>query len=271
MTSDENAAADDTITDVRTKPLVLVALALLVVAACQSVPITGRKQLLALPEATETQMGLSAYQEILGKAKVSTDPAVNEQVTRVGKRIAAAADRPDYQWEFKALDDKQVNAFCLPGGKIGVYTGILPVTRDDAGLAAVIGHEVAHATARHSGERVTQNLIAQGLLVGTTIALTGRDPRVSQAAQLGFMALATGGLLYYGRSQESEADHLGLIYMAKAGYHPSASRDLWVRMGAASGGKQRMPEFLSTHPSPETRIQQIEGWIPEALRYYRPR
>jgi predicted Zn-dependent protease len=252
---------------------VLTALALAVVTACQTVPITGRRQLLALPESTETQMGLSAYQEILGKSKVSQDPALNDLVTRVGRRIAAAAGRPDYQWEFKVIEDKQVNAFCLPGGKIGVYTGILPITRDDAGLAAVMGHEVAHATARHSGERVTQSLIAQGLLVGATVALSGsaRDNRTAAAAQVGFLALAGGaqlGMLYYGRSQESEADHLGLLYMAKAGYHPINSRDLWVRMGQASGGKQRVPEFLSTHPSPETRIQQIEGWIPEALRYY---
>ncbi|MBI1733745.1 MAG: M48 family metallopeptidase [Candidatus Rokubacteria bacterium] len=249
----------------------LMAIAILVAVACQTVPITGRSQLLALPEATEMQMGLSAYQDILKGARVSTDRALNDQVTRVGRRIADATGRRDYQWEFKVLDDKQVNAFCLPGGKIGVYTGILPVTRDDAGLAAVLGHEVSHAIARHSGERVTQSLIAQGLVTGATIALAGRDARVGQAAQLGFMALATGGLLYYGRAQESEADHLGLIYMAKAGYHPSASRDLWVRMGQASGGKQRLPEFLSTHPSPETRIQQIEGWIPEALKYYKPR
>ena len=254
----------------RTRWLALATLAVVVVA-CQTVPITGRRQLLALPETTETQMGLSAYQEILSKSRLSTDPAPNEQVTRVGRRIAEATGRQDYQWEFKVIDDKQVNAFCLPGGKIGVYTGILPVTRDDAGLAAVLGHEVSHAIARHSGERVTQQLVAQGLVAGTTIALAGGDPRVSQAAQLGFMALATGGLLYYSRSQESEADHLGLIYMAKAGYHPSAARDLWVRMGQASGGKQRTPEFLSTHPSPETRVQQIEGWIPEALRYYSPR
>ena len=251
--------------------VVTTALVMLVVVACQTVPITGRSQLLALPEATETQIGLSAYQEILKGARLSTDRAVNEQVSRVGRRIADATERRDYQWEFKVIDDKQVNAFCLPGGKIGVYTGILPVTRDDAGLAAVLGHEVSHAIARHSGERVTQSLIAQGLVTAGTIALVGRDSAIAPAAQLGFMALATGGLLYYGRAQESEADHLGLIYMAKAGYHPSAARDLWVRMGQASGGKQRMPEFLSTHPSPETRIQQIDGWIPEAMKYYTPR
>jgi predicted Zn-dependent protease len=251
--------------------LAVLTLAMLVVVACQTVPITGRTQLLALPEATETEMGLNAYQEILKTSRVSTDRAVNEQVTRVGRRIADATERSDYQWEFKVLDDKQVNAFCLPGGKIGVYTGILPVTRDDAGLAAVLGHEVSHAIARHSGERVTQSLIAQGLVTVGTIALVGRDSAIAPAAQVGFMALATGGLMYYGRAQESEADHLGLIYMAKAGYHPSAARDLWVRMAQASGGKQRTPEFLSTHPSPETRIQQIEGWIPEALKYYKPR
>jgi predicted Zn-dependent protease len=255
----------------RSRTVALAALALLVVVACQTVPITGRSQLLALPEATETQMGLTAYQEILQKSHVSTDRALNDQVTRVGRRIAEATERRDYQWEFKVLDDKQVNAFCLPGGKIAVYTGMLPVTRDDAGLAAVLGHEVSHAIARHSGERVTQSLIAQGLVTAGTIALVGRDSAVAPAAQVAFMALATGGLLYYGRQQESEADHLGLIYMAKAGYHPSAARDLWVRMGQASGGKQRLPEFLSTHPSPETRVQDIEGWLPEALGYYRPR
>ena len=249
----------------------LAAIALLLVVACQTVPITGRTQLLALPETTETQMGLTAYKEIIQKSRVSTDRALNEQVTRVGRRIAEATERRDYAWEFTVLDDKQVNAFCLPGGKIGVYTGILPVTRDDAGLAAVMGHEVSHAIARHSGERVTQSLIAQGLVTAGTIALVGRDSAIAPAAQLGFMALATGGMLYYGRAQESEADHLGLIYMAKAGYHPSAARDLWVRMGQASGGKQRMPEFLSTHPSPETRVQQIEEWIPEAMQYYKPR
>lgn len=244
---------------------------LVVVVACQTVPITGRTQLLALPETTEMQMGLDGYRQILQKSHVSHDPGMNAQVTRVGRRIAAATGRTDYEWEFSVLDDKQVNAFCLPGGKIGVYTGILPVTRDDAGLAAVIGHEVSHAMARHSGERVTQQLVAQGLMTGATIALSGHDPRIAQTAQLGFMALATGGLLYYSREQESEADHMGLVYMAKAGYHPSASRDLWVRMSQASGGKQRTPEFLSTHPSPERRIQQIEAWTPEALRYYSPR
>jgi metalloendopeptidase OMA1, mitochondrial len=237
---------------------------------CETVPMTGRHQLVLLPESTELQMGLDAYQQIVTKSKVSSDRAMNDQVVRVGRRIAAATGRSDYQWEFKALDDKQVNAFCLPGGKIGVYTGILPVTRDDAGLAAVLGHEVSHAIARHSGERVSQQLAVQLGVAAFQVALAGSDPAFMQLGTLAFQGLATGGLLAFSRAQESEADHLGLIYMAKAGYHPSASRDLWVRMEASSQGSQRPPEFLSTHPSPETRVKQIEAWIPEALQYYQP-
>jgi predicted Zn-dependent protease len=250
----------------------LPALALLLLIACETVPITGRSQLMILSEGEELKMGLTSYQEVLKKSKVSTDAALNDQVTRVGRRIAAATDRSDYQWEFKVLEDKQVNAFCLPGGKVAVYTGILPLTRDDAGLAAVLGHEVAHATARHGGERVSQQLAVQGG-IGVVSGLLGRgDPTTVQwvTAALG-AGTSVGMLLPWGRAQESEADHLGLIYMAKAGYHPSASKDLWVRMADASRSQGRQFEFLSTHPAPETRIQQIEGWMPEALRYYRPR
>ena len=247
-------------------------LVLMVVVACQTVPITGRKQLLVLSEGEEVQMGLTSYEEVLKKSKISTDPAANAQLVRVGTRIAEATGKTDYKWEFKLLEDKQVNAFCLPGGKVAVYTGILPVTRDDAGLAAVLGHEVAHAIARHGGERVSQQLLVQTGLQATQVALAQRDPATVQAVTslLGAGA-SVGVLLPWGRSQESEADHLGLIYMAKAGYHPSAARDLWVRMDQLSQGGQAKPEFLSTHPSAATRVKQIEGWIPEALTYYRPR
>jgi predicted Zn-dependent protease len=251
----------------------LIALLLLVVlVACETVPITGRSQIMLVGEGTELQMGLDAYKEILGKAKVSNDPRVNEQVTRVGRRIAEATDRRDYQWEFRVIDDPKVNAFCLPGGKVAVYTGMLPVARDDAGLAAVLGHEVAHAVARHGGERMSQQMAVQGLTVaGTQALLAGRDPGTVQMVGAALGAGATVGLLLpWGRSQESEADHLGLIYMAKAGYHPQAARDLWVRMGEASKGREQL-EFLSTHPLPATRIGQIEGWIPEAMKHYKPR
>jgi predicted Zn-dependent protease len=249
----------------------LVALVLLAAAACETVPVTGRSQLVLISEGTETAMGLDSYKEVLSKSKVSTDPRLNEQVTRVGRRIAEATGRKDYQWEFRVLEDKQVNAFCLPGGKVAVYTGILPITRDDDGLAAVLGHEVAHAVARHGAERVSQTLIVQSGLAATQAALSQRDPVIVQsvAALLGAGA-SVGLLLPWSRAQESEADHLGLIYMAEAGYPPRAARDLWVRMNEAGGGKQPL-EFLSTHPSDAIRIAQIERWLPEAEQHYRPR
>lgn len=216
-------------------------------------------------------MGVDAYAGILKTSKVSSDPRLNEQVTRVGRRIAAATGRSDYQWEFKVLEDPQANAFCLPGGKVAVYTGILPITRDDAGLAAVLGHEVSHAIARHGGERMSQTLLVQSGLAATQTALAGNDPLVVQSVTALLGAGASVGLLLpWSRSQESEADHLGLVYMAKAGYHPIAARDLWIRMGEVSKGGST-PAFLSTHPSAATRVTQIEGWMPEALKYYQPR
>jgi len=236
------------------------------------VPVTGRHQLLLLPESQEQQMGLDAYRQVLKKAKLSTDPVAIEQVRRVGRRIAEATGRTDYQWEFNLIEDKQANAFCLPGGKVAVYTGILPITRDDSGLAAVLGHEVSHAIARHGGERVTQTLLVQMGLAATQVALARNDPAVVQQVTALLGAGATVGLLLpWSRAQESEADHLGLIFMAKAGYDPHAALDLWNRMGEAAKGRDRPPEYLSTHPSEETRIKQIEAWIPEALQFYTPR
>jgi metalloendopeptidase OMA1, mitochondrial len=258
---------------------VQIAIALLLVltaVACETVPITGRSQLVLISEGTEAKMGLDSYQQILGKSKVSSDPRLNDQVTRVGRRIAAATERNDYQWEFKVIEDAQVNAFCLPGGKVAVYTGMFPMARDDAGLAAVLGHEVAHAVARHGAERLSQQLAVQGLTAATAqTLLAGNDPRMVQLVGATLGAGATVGLLLpWSRAQESEADHLGLIYMAKAGYHPNAARDLWKRMAeSASGGASAssLEKFLSTHPQPATRVTQIEGWIPEALQYYHPR
>lgn len=241
-------------------------------AGCATAPYTGRSQLMLLPEGAERQMGLDAYRQILRKSKLSTDPVLTEQVTRVGRRIAEATGRADYQWEFRVIESEQANAFALPGGKVGVYTGILPITRDDAGLAAVIGHEAGHAVARHGAERVSQGLLVQAGLAATQAALARGDPRtVRQVTALLGAGATVGLILPWGRAQESEADRLGLIYMAKAGYHPAAARDLWIRMAESSRGRPRPPEFLSTHPAPETRIRQIEAWVPEALSYYQPR
>jgi len=171
------------------------AVLLIVAVACQTVPITGRHQIMLVQEGDEVRMGLDAYQEVLKKSRVSNDPAINEQVTRVGRRIAAATERTDYQWEFKVLEDKQANAFCLPGGKVAVYTGILPITRDDAGLAAVLGHEAAHAIARHGGERVSQQLVVQTGLAATQAALANRDPATVTAVTALLGAGASVGVL----------------------------------------------------------------------------
>jgi predicted Zn-dependent protease len=238
------------------------------VSACETVPLTGRSQLNLLSEPDEIQMGIQAYREVTSKAKVSSNAVQNAQVNRVAQRVIAAVEKPDLPWEVKVIEDKQANAFALPGGKLAVYTGILPITRDDAGLAAVIGHEVGHVIARHSAERVSQQMVAQGLGGVLVSGVLGTDPQTSaQVAGL----FAQGLLLPWGRKQESEADHIGLILMAKAGYDPRAARDLWMRMAEASKGQSRPPEFLSTHPTEETRIRQIEAWLPEALKYYKPR
>ncbi len=200
--------------------LCLAALVAAVAGGCETVPITGRSQLQLVSGAQEVQMGAEAYKEILAKAKISTDPATNALVTRVGTRIAAATGRSELPWEFKVIDDPQtVNAFALPGGKVAVYTGILPITRDEAGLAVVLGHEVSHVMARHSAERISEQLGAELVAKGIGAAI-GLDPQITQA---GAGLLVNTLLLPWGRKQESEADHLGLIYMAKAGYDPHAA------------------------------------------------
>lgn len=242
----------------------------LCLAACQNVPVTGRSQLQVVSEQQEMKMGLASFKEILEKEKLSHDPAHNERLQRIGRRIAAATGRSDYQWEFKVIDnDKVQNAFCLPGGKVAVYTGLLPVARDDAGLAAVIGHEVAHAIARHGGERLSQEMLVAGLTIATVVATNDSPQRDLYTGLLGAGA-AVGFLLPYSRLHESEADRLGLIFMAKAGYDPRAALGLWQRMAAAARDKAKPPELLSTHPADETRIKEIERWLPEALTHYRP-
>lgn len=248
--------------------MILSLAALLLLSACQNVPITGRHQLQLLSVGQEAAMGLTAYQDVLKKEHISHDPVLNQLVTRVGSRIAAATGRNDYQWEFKVIDnDKTVNAFCLPGGKVAVYTGLITVARDEAGLAAVIGHEVAHAIARHGAERVSQQLVLEGVTVAAVLAAGDSGKGDLYGGLIGAGA-TLGVLLPYSRLHESEADRMGLIYMAKAGYDPHAAAELWKRMAAQDKGK--MPEFLSTHPADTTRIRQIEGWLPEAMGHYRP-
>lgn len=251
------------------KPLLVVFAAAAAILACKTVPYTGRKNLVLISADQEASMGLTAYQEALSKAELSKDAAKTALVKRVGDKLAAAAARPDFQWEFNLIqDDKQVNAWCLPGGKVAVYTGLLPVAKDEAGLAVVMGHEIAHALARHGGERMSQGLMAQagGVLVDVAAAMANKPSQTRALYQQAYGAgVQVGALLPFSRAQESEADKIGLILMAKAGYDPAAAVEFWGRMAQASGGGgEGLQKYLSTHPSNADRIRQIQEWIPEA-------
>lgn len=249
--------------------------ALAVIAgACVTAPYTQRSQLILISESQEVGLGADAYRQVLAKAKIDNDPKINAVVRAVGERIAAAAKRPDYRWEFTVIDaPKTVNAFALPGGKVAVYTGLLPVAQDTGGLAAVIGHEVAHAIARHGAERMSQAMGAQVVGTALSVGLSGTNPATAQAImQLYGLGAQVGVLLPWSRTQESEADHIGLILMAKAGYDPEAALRLWQRMEKAGSESNATspPEFLSTHPSYGTRQTDIRKWLPEARRVFQP-
>ena len=218
-------------------------------------------------------MGDVAYTEVMKNAKVSKNPGYNAAVDRVMNRIAPVANRSDYEWEYTVIDaDDTINAFALPGGKIGVYTGILKVAETDAGLATVISHEVGHATARHGAERISTGLLAQVGAVGLAVALgsSGVDPNVTYGIMQAYgVGVTVGAVLPFSRSQESEADRIGLIYMARAGYDPRESVKFWQRMADATKNSPRPPEFLSTHPESGSRIENLQKHMPEALRIYK--
>lgn len=247
-------------------------------SGCTRAPGTARDQLIYISEEKEIAMGLSAFREVLRQAPLSEDPEINEMVHRVGNRIAKAANKPEYQWEFAVIqDDKTINAFALPGGKLAVFTGILKVTKNETGLATVMGHEVAHALQRHGAERMSRGILEQIGQLGALAAgaATGR----ADAAMAAMTAYGVGVSLPFNRKQESEADYIGLRLMAEAGYDPSESVAFWERMSGCPRSmigklcfrsQQAIPEFLSTHPSDVTRINQIEAWVPEAMKHYRP-
>ncbi len=250
---------------------ILVSLASLALAAsCSTEPVTGRSQLNFLSEGEEAQMGAQAYQEILSKSTLVRSGPEYDQVVRVGKKIAQAADEPTFQWEFSLIkDDKNANAICLPGGKIAVYTGILTISQTDAGLAVVVGHEVGHAIAHHGGERVSQH---QAASLGVSIVdqfLLGQSSGASRDLVMGLLGAGAqyGVLLPFSREQESSADRIGLELMAKAGYAPEEAVHFWERMQSKSGGGAP-PQFLSTHPSHQTRIADLKKWIPAVEAKY---
>jgi predicted Zn-dependent protease len=256
----------------RVSLILAVALAWLVLNGCATAPYTGRKQVLMVSPQQEQTLGYQAFADIRRHSKAAQDPALQARVREVGERIARAADRPDYHWEFVVFkDDKMANAFCLPGGKVGIYTGLFKYIHSDDDLATVISHEVAHALARHAGERLSQGRLAQagGLALGIGLAALGVGSGASQVAMQGYgLGTKVGILLPYSRVQESEADKIGLILMAKAGYDPKSALQFWERFATSKKGKAQMPQFLSTHPSDATRIQNIKAFLPEAERYY---
>jgi predicted Zn-dependent protease len=245
-------------------------------AGCVRAPGTARDQFIYISEEKEIAMGISAYRELLRKAPISDDPELNELVNRVGKRIAAVANKPEYQWEFAIIrDDRMINAFALPGGKVAVFTGILKLTKNEDGLATVIGHEVAHALQRHGAERYSRSILETIGQVGALAA--GAAVGRPDAAMAAMSAYGVGVSLPFGRKQESEADYIGLKLMAQAGYDPREAVPFWERMSGCPRqmidkvcfrSQHNIPEFLSTHPSDLSRINQIEAWIPEALKYY---
>ena len=264
--------------------VILLAMLATMMVSCgttSTVPITGRQQTLMVSDGEVLSLASQQYQEFMKSAKLSTNTTNTNMVKRVGQKLATAvnnylnnnglsAEVKNFSWEFNLVQDKQVNAWCMPGGKIVVYEGLLPVTQDEASLAIVVGHEIAHAVAKHSAEQLsTQMKQQQGLQIGAAIAgMLGMGTNTQSI----LAAVVSQGFnfknLSYSRDHESEADHMGLIFAAMAGYDPQVATTFWQRMAASS--TSQTAEFLSDHPSDATRIKQIQGWMPEALKYYKP-
>ncbi|MDD3079780.1 MAG: M48 family metallopeptidase [Paludibacter sp.] len=261
------------------KKIIFLSLVGILLAGCSTVTITGRKQLSLVSNADVLSMSATSYKQLIDSVPLSTDVQSAALVKKVGKRIADAvetylknndmsADVANYSWEYNLVKDTVKNAFCMPGGKIVVYEGILPVTQNEAGLAVVLGHEVAHAVAKHSNERISQQMVAQYGAALTDMLLQNKSAVTRNTINTVYgIGAQVGVLLPYSRKQELEADHLGLIFMAMAGYDPNEALAFWQRMAASTSGASL--EILSTHPSDQNRIAQIKADLPEALKYYK--
>lgn len=251
----------------------------LVAYSCATVPLSGRRQLSLVGNSEILPLAYEQYQEVKSDSKLLTNTAEGQKVVRAGKKVASAVEQylkennygdilEGFSWEFNLIESDQVNAWCMPGGKVAFYTGIMPICQDETGIAVVMGHEVAHAIANHARERMSQGLVANGLLGGLQVAM-GENPTLTET--LFMQAVGIGGqvgMLKFSRDQELEADKLGLIFMAMAGYDPREAPRFWERMEAQSSGAAP-PEFLSTHPGPNRRIDKLNKQMPEALTYYK--
>ncbi len=265
------------------KKVLPILFAVILLAACTRVPITNRKQNNLVSETELRQMSDVEYKKFLSANKLSTDTKQTEMVKRVGNNIATNItsffktykngkyynDIASYKWEFNLVDDKTVNAWCMPGGKVVVYTGLLPVTQNENALAVVMGHEIAHAIAHHGNERMSQQMKAQALGTVVSVAASGSPQATQDIYNIAFGITANLSLSKYSRKHETEADKLGLVFMALAGYNPNEAIPFWERMSKMSGGN-KPPEILSTHPSDATRIKDLKAWMPEAMKYYKP-
>lgn len=246
----------------------------IVMSGCAKVPLSGRNQMVFISDSQEKRMGDEAYADVLKKnPPLPAEDPRSKRVRVIGERLAEMAGRPDFKWEFNTLpDDKMINAFCLPGGKVAVYTGILPVAADDNQLATVMGHEIGHAIARHGAERVSQGVAAQLGGAILSAAVGSKSPAAQQTFSRAYNTGAiVGVILPFSRKHEEEADYIGVILMAKAGYDPSAAVKFWENMAKQSGGKSKedpMSKFMSTHPSHGKRISNIQKWLPEAEKHY---
>jgi len=237
---------------------------ILLFVSCKEVPVTERKQLILIPESSEMKLGEDAFRKIIKESKLSNNRDIVDKVKKVGSRIAKASDRTNYKWEFIVIeDDSTANAFCLPGGKIGIYTGILPYTKDEKGLAAVIGHEVGHAIARHGAERMSTALLAQAGQIALNLIVDVDDPMVLEALNRAYgLGTEIGVILPFSRKQELEADRIGVGLMDKAGYNPIGALEFWKSMKQGRQGKQPLV-YLSTHPLDERRITEIKKLLKE--------
>jgi predicted Zn-dependent protease len=260
----------------KSKIIVLFGLTLLLYS-CSVVDITGRKQFNIVPDSIINNMSFQSYGEFLNQNKLSSNVEQAEMVKRVGNRIQIAVERycrenacterlAGYEWEFNLVEDPNVNAWCMPGGKVVVYTGILPITQDETGLAVVMGHEIAHAFAKHGAERMSHGLVVNMGGIALSKALETKPEQTKNLFLQSYGIGTTLGVLKYSRTHENEADHLGLIFMAMAGYNPEQAVGFWQRMAAKKGAQP--PEFLSTHPADSTRINNIRRLMPEAMQYY---
>lgn len=249
--------------------------------SCFTNPITGRKGINLIDAGTVNSMAATQYSQFLSQHRTNNNSAEGKMVKKVGDRIANAVSQylnskgqgdllKGFKWEFNYVESKEVNAWCMPGGKVVVYSGIMPIAKDETGLAVVMGHEIAHAIAQHGNERMSQGLIQQLGGVGLSIALRDKPQQTQQLFNTAYgVGTTVGGTLPFSRKHETEADEMGMIFMAMAGYDPNAAAPFWERMNALNKGQQP-PEILSTHPNSSTRSQNLKKFVPQAMKYYKP-